>query len=194
MGSASRTLVVAGNIATGKTHLLDTIGRALALRTFPERWEDNPWFSVDQHDELLAQLWFLLASGSDQTQMSIGGGVQERSIHEHAQVFAREQLAGEDLRLLLEVHARLDAALPDPQLLIYLRAPVSELLERVRVRGRAQEQSLTERQLERLQARYDELIAGWTRCPVIEIDTASIDVRSTDGARHVLDRTTEMLR
>jgi deoxyadenosine/deoxycytidine kinase len=187
-------LVIAGNIATGKTHLVSKIGEALELPTFPECWEENPWFNTDQPEIFLAQLWFLLAAGADHAEMSIRGGVQERSIHEHAHVFAREYLAGDDAHLLAEIYSRLDTALPDPDLLIYLKAPVPELLKRAHVRGRAQEKALTEEHLEKLETRYDELVAGWSRSPVIEVDTQAIDVRSPKGARHILDRVTEALQ
>lgn len=187
-------LVVSGNIATGKTQLLETIGRALALQTFPERWESNPWFEADRGHPFLAQMWFLLAAGADQARMPARGGVQERCIHEHALVFGRALLSGEDARLLAECYSRLDAALPDPELLIYLKAPVPELLARIRGRGRAQELALTAGQLERLQSSYEELLAGWSRCPILEVDTTSVDLRSGEGTRHVLELVSEALK
>lgn len=187
-------LVVAGNIATGKTQLLAALGRGLALQTFPERWESNPWFEADRGHQFLAQMWFLLAAGADHAHMPDRGGVQERCIHEHALVFGRALLSGEDARLLGECYSRLDAALPDPDLLIYLEAPVPALLERIRDRGRAQEQALTAEQLESLQSGYEELLAGWSRCPILEVDTTSVDLRSDEGTRHVLELVSEALR
>jgi deoxyadenosine/deoxycytidine kinase len=189
-----KMLVVAGNIATGKTCLLEKIGKTLELPTFPERWQENPWFAPDRRNVFLAQLWFLLEAGADHARMAIRGAVQERCIHEHARVFAPEYLAGAEAHLLAEVYAQLDAALPDPDVLIYLKASVPELLVRVRNRGRAQEQSLTEVQLERLDSRYDDLIGEWSRCPILEIDTEAVDVRSAEGVRHILERVTEVLR
>lgn len=191
MANSAPILVVAGNIATGKTQLVEAIGEALALPRFLERWAENPWFDGDPRNAFAAQMWFLLAAGADHERMADGGGVQERSIHEHAHVFAREQLSGEDERLLAQVYSRLDAQLPDPSLLVYLKASVPELCERVRRRGRAQEQGLTSEQLQRLQSRYDELVGRWTRCPIVEVDTESVDIRSAEGVRHVLDRTAE---
>lgn len=187
MSDAAPTLVVAGNIATGKTSLVEALGRAMGLRTFLERWEDNPWFGAAPPTAFAEQLWFLTAAADDQARMSDGGGgVQERCIHEHALVFARERLAGDAARLLEGSYSLLDASLPDPRLLIHLEASATEILERVRTRGRSQERSLTAERLASLGARYRELIAGWTRCPVIAIDTERVDLCCEDGIRHVL--------
>jgi len=193
MVAGGHVLVVAGNIATGKTHLAEKIGDALALPCFLERWQENPWFGGHPNNAFAAQMWFLLAAGADHARMADGGGVQERSIHEHAHVFAHEQLAGGEARLLDEVYSRLDATLPDPDLLIYLRASAPDLYERVRQRGRPQERYLTVEQLQRLESSYEQLVAGWARSPVVEIDTESVDLRSADGARHVLELLSERL-
>jgi deoxyguanosine kinase len=187
----ARILVVAGNIATGKTHLLDALSGALRLPAYPERWAENPWFDADLRDAFASQLWFLLTAGADHARMSSTGGVQERCIHENAHVFARELLEGEELALLEAVYERLDAQLPDPALLVHLTASPETLLARIRERGRTQERGVTVGYLRELEARYRALIDGWTRCPVIEIDTETIDVRTEDGVRHVLERVTE---
>jgi deoxyadenosine/deoxycytidine kinase len=187
----ARILVVAGNIATGKTHLLDALGGALRLPAYAERWAENPWFDAAPRDAFASQLWFLVAAAADHARMRSGGGVQERCIHENAHVFARELLDGDELALLEAAYARLDAQLPDPALLLHLTASPETLLARVRERGRAQERGVTVDYLRRLGARYRVLIDGWTRCPVIELDTEAIDVRSEDGVRHVLELVTE---
>jgi deoxyadenosine/deoxycytidine kinase len=190
--ASSRIVVVAGNIATGKTHLIGALSSALGLRSFPERWAANPWLD-NRFDPFSSQMWFLLATAADHARMSSGGGVQERCVHDNAQVFARELLAGEDLRLLEDVYKRLDAKLPDPTLLLHLTASAGALHERVRERQRAEERGVTIEYLQHLGSRYRELIDGWIRCPVVEVDTESIDLRTAEGVRHVLDRTTEKL-
>ncbi len=185
--------MVAGNIATGKTRLLDALSTAVGLPAFPERWEKNPWFDADRREPFLSQMWFLLAAGSDHARLSAAGGVQERCIHENACVFARELLVDEDLRRLEDVYQRLDAALPDPTLLIHLTASEDELFRRIHARGRIQERGLTTEYLRGLSSRYRELIDSWTRSPVLEIDTEAIDIRAEAGLCHVLERVTERL-
>jgi len=67
------------------------------------------------------------------------------------------------------------------------------LLRRVRARGRVQEQGLTAKYLGGLSSRYRALIDTWTSCPVLEIDTEAVDLRTEPGLRHVLRRVTEKL-
>jgi deoxyadenosine/deoxycytidine kinase len=184
-------VVIAGSIATGKTALLDALSRGLSLTPYRERWEENPWFEADLRNPLVSQLWFLLAAGSDHARMSGNGGVQERCIHENAQVFARELLEAGDLRTLEDVYEHLDGGLPDPTLLVHLTASPEELLRRVRRRGRAQESTVTVEYLRRLDARYRQFIGDWSRCPVVEIDSEAIDVRSNEGIRHALQQVSE---
>ncbi|HXN39815.1 MAG TPA: deoxynucleoside kinase [Solirubrobacteraceae bacterium] len=193
METSSRILVVAGSIATGKTELVGALSSVLGVPPFRERWEENPWFDAHPRDAFFSQMWFLLAAGADHARMSFAGGVQERCIHEHARVFARELLVGDDLRLLGDVYARLDARLPDPALLVHLTASPGELMRRIRLRERMQERDLTVEYLQSLQWRYSELVDGWTRCPVVEVDTEAIDIRTSGGVRHVVARTTEKL-
>jgi deoxyguanosine kinase len=194
MAYAGQTIVVAGNIATGKTGLLEALAPALDLPTFPERWEENPWFVGEAVDPFAAEMWFLLAAASDQARALVSGGIHERSLHEHALVFARDQLMGIDAEILMRVYGRLDERLPDPQLLIYLDAPAERLLERVRDRRRAPERGLTLARLRKLGASYRALISAWTRSPVLEIDTSRVDLRTHEGVTQVVEQARARLR
>jgi deoxyguanosine kinase len=180
------TVVVAGNIATGKTHLITELAAATGTRAFPERWMDNPWFG-SPNDSYLAQLWFLVASAADQTRASAGeGGIVERSIHEHALVFAAAQLHGREAGALQYQYERFDARLPSPDLVVYLRAHPATLADRVIARGRPQERGTTLDYLELLDAGYARLFDGWDRCPVLEVDTETADLRTPEGSHGVI--------
>jgi deoxyadenosine/deoxycytidine kinase len=192
MASNSPILVVGGNVATGKTGLIVALSKSLALPAFLERWDQNPWFDSDPGHRFGMQLWFLVAAAEDHARMALCGGIQERCIQEHAHVFAREQLHDADATLMESVFARLESILPAPNLLLYLTASVPELYNRVRNRGREQENGLTIAKLQRLQTLYDALISGWERCPVIEIDTEAVDLRSAAGLSHVVSLTSEV--
>jgi deoxyadenosine/deoxycytidine kinase len=171
-------VVVGGNIATGKSTLVDSLGPALGVDTYPERWQDNPWFGGPPQGAFASQLWFLLSAASANARLAAAGGVQERCIHEHVLVFGAELLDGHSQRLLMESYARLEGLLPCPQLLVFLHASPQELERRVRRRARPQESDLTLSRLEHLDRRYGELRDGWTRSPVVEIDTELLDLRN----------------
>ncbi len=177
-------VAVAGSIATGKSSLLDALGDALSVDTFPERWQENPWFGSP--DRLSSQLRFLFSAALDAAEIAHNGGVQERCLQEHALVFAAEVLHGEDARLLEDAYSLLDRLLPSPGLLVYLHAPAAVLARRVRDRGRPQEGGLTVGFLTRLERRYADFLAGWSRCPIVRVDSEQIDLRTRAGVAQVL--------
>ena len=67
------------------------------------------------------------------------------------------------------------AGLPKPDLLLYLRAPVAVLLERIRRRGRNMEASVTSEYLSLLETFYEEWMETFDLCPVLTISTEDLD-------------------
>lgn len=174
-------VAVAGNIATGKSSLVEALGETLRLDAFPERWQDNPWFGAQSNHALASQLWFLLAAGSDNARIAAGsGGIQERCIHEHALVFAPETLNDNEVRLVTDAYTLLDRLLEGPKLLVFLHASPRELERRVHARERPQEVGITRERLQDLDARYRAFVEGWTRCPVLQVDTERKDIRTPE--------------
>jgi deoxyadenosine/deoxycytidine kinase len=65
--------------------------------------------------------------------------------------------------------------LPRPDLLLYLRAPVPVLLDRIHSRGRAMESAITADYLGLLDAFYEEWMQKFDLCPVLTIQTDDLD-------------------
>jgi deoxyadenosine/deoxycytidine kinase len=65
--------------------------------------------------------------------------------------------------------------LPAPDLLIYLKAPVSVLLERISRRGREMEKAITADYLQLLEQFYITWMTGFDLCPVLTIRTDDLD-------------------
>jgi deoxyadenosine/deoxycytidine kinase len=86
------------------------------------------------------------------------GNLSERDFHAYRRVF----------ELVV-------AGLPRPDLLLYLKAPVPALLERIRRRGRAMEQGITADYLSLLDTFYEEWLASFDLCPVLTIPTENLD-------------------
>jgi deoxyadenosine/deoxycytidine kinase len=66
-------------------------------------------------------------------------------------------------------------SLPRPGLLIYLKAPVEVLMERIRARARNMETGITTEYLTLLDAFYDEWLGAFDQCPVLTIRTDNLD-------------------
>jgi deoxyadenosine/deoxycytidine kinase len=75
------------------------------------------------------------------------------------------------------------SSLPPPDLLIYLRAPVSVLIERIQRRARSIEGGITPEYLSLLESFYDEWMQNFDVCPVLTIRTDDLDF--VHKARHL---------
>jgi len=102
------------------------------------------------------------------------------SIYEDAYIFARAlhhmgNLTERDYHAYRRVFDLIVANLPAPDLLIYLRAPVSVLMERIHNRGRAMESGISADYLGLLETFYDEWMAAYDDCPVLTIRSDDLD-------------------
>ncbi len=179
-------ILVAGNIGSGKTSLTERIGARLGWRTAFESVADNPYLAEFYADmrawSFHLQVFFLghrakqhlaLAQSPEST-------IADRSIYEDAFIFARAlhhlgNLNERDYQSYRTVFDLVMAGLPHPDLLLYLRAPVSVLLERIRRRGRGMESGISKEYLSLLDTFYEEWIQTFDLCPVLSIPTDDLD-------------------
>lgn len=182
---AKRLIVVAGNIGAGKTSLTERLGRQLGWETAFESVADNPYLSDFYAD---MQRWsfhlqiFFLGHRADQyldIARSQQSGILDRSIYEDAYIFARAlhhlgNINERDYLAYRKVFDLLVSTLPPPNLLIYLKVPISVLIERIRRRGRDIESGISSDYLNLLDSFYDEWIASFDICPVLAIHTGEI--------------------
>jgi deoxyadenosine/deoxycytidine kinase len=106
--------------------------------------------------------------------------VQDRSIYEDAEIFAenlyRQGLMVErDYRTYRELYEAILPLLPPPDLIVYLRASVPTLQERISLRGREFERVIPKDYLEQLNLLYDEWAKGFTLCPILTVQTDDLD-------------------
>jgi deoxyadenosine/deoxycytidine kinase len=105
--------------------------------------------------------------------------ILDRSIYEDAYIFARAlhhlgNLDERDYLAYRRVFELLVSTLPPPNLLIYLKAPVSVLEDRIRRRGRDIESGITGEYLTLLESFYDDWMAAFDICPVLTIHTGEL--------------------
>jgi len=181
-----RLVLVAGNIGTGKTSLTERFGARLGWRTSFESVADNPYladFYADMRGwSFHLQVFFLGHRAQQHLELAAGphSAIADRSIYEDAHIFARAlhhlgNLNERDYQAYRRVFDLIVAGLPRPDLLLYLKAPVSVLLERIRRRGRAIESGITADYLSLLEAFYQEWMRTFDLCPVLTIPTDDMD-------------------
>jgi deoxyadenosine/deoxycytidine kinase len=179
-------ILVAGNIGSGKTSLTERIGQALGWHTAYESVADNPYLPNFYKDmkswSFHLQVYFLGHRAKQHLQMAIDphSAIIDRSIYEDAYIFCRalnhmHNLSELDYQTYLSVFNALIPTLPVPSMLIYLRCPVSVLLDRIQKRARDIETSISAEYLTLLESYYDEWIETFDTCPVLTIKTDDLD-------------------
>ncbi len=183
---AKRLIVIAGNIGAGKTSLSERLGERLGWKTAFESVADNPYLG-DFYRDMRAwsfhlQVFFLGHRAEQYLEMarSPQSAILDRSIYEDAHIFARAlhhmgNLSERDYRSYRRVFDLVVASLPPPDLLIFLNAPVSVLIERIRRRGRDIEKGITPEYLSLLETFYNDWLQTFDICPVLTIRTDDLD-------------------
>lgn len=179
-------LAIAGNIGSGKSSLTALLSEAFGLKPVYEAVSENPYledFYRDMGAYAFHSQVFFLARRVRQHLLEVNGAravVQDRTVYEDALVFAQNlyregHLKERDWRTYLDLFQSVSPALRKPDLLIYLRASLPTLRERIKKRGRPFEQNLPDRYLLGLNALYEELIASWDLSPVYVVEADRID-------------------
>jgi deoxyadenosine/deoxycytidine kinase len=181
-----RLLIVAGNIGAGKTSLTERIAARLKWQSAFESVADNPYLANFYEDmrawSFHLQVFFLGHRAEQYLEIarSPQSAILDRSIYEDAHIFARAlhhmgNLNERDYLSYRRVFDLVVAGLPAPDLLIYLRAPVPVLMERIRRRGRDIETGISAEYLSLLDSFYDDWLQGFDVCPVLTIRTDDLD-------------------
>jgi deoxyadenosine/deoxycytidine kinase len=179
-------ILLAGNIGVGKTSLTERLGARLKWETAFESVVDNPYlpdFYTDMRSWSFHLQIFFLGHRAQQyldLAQSPQSAILDRSIYEDAYIFSRalHHLGHLDERDYLAYRRVFDLVvgkLPPPDLLIYLRAPVPVLVERIRRRARSIETGITTDYLQLLDSFYEDWLRSFDVCPVLTISSDDLD-------------------
>jgi deoxyadenosine/deoxycytidine kinase len=186
MDMSKRFVAIAGNIGVGKSTLTGLLGQRLGWEPFYEAVADNPYL-VDFYADMTryafhSQMFFLSRRLRHHRRLLDfpGSVVQDRSVYEDAEIFARllhEQghIEERDYRTYRELYEVLVLFLPPPDLVVYLRASVPTLLKRISSRGREFERGITSEYLEQLNAFYASWMEAFNLCPVLTVPADDLD-------------------
>lgn len=178
-----RFVVVEGPIGVGKTSLAKRLSQSFASELILEGAVDNPFlerfYRHKRQAALPTQLYFLLQRAQQierLRQRDLFAPVRVADfLIEKDRLFAELNLDPMELGLYNEVAAKLDLDPPKPDLVIYLQAPASVLLQRVARRGIDYEQYIDVRYLERLGDAYANFFHHYNDAPLLIVNAASID-------------------
>jgi deoxyadenosine/deoxycytidine kinase len=179
-------VVVAGNIGAGKTSLTERIGGRLGWHTAYESVIDNPYLS-DFYANMKKwafhlQIFYIGHRAEQYLQLanSPESAIADRSIYEDATIFARAlhhmgNLSERDYAAYRRAFGLVINSLPKPDLLLYLKAPVPLLMERIQQRGRQMESGITADYLNLLDSYYEEWLRSYDISPVLVIPSQDLD-------------------
>ena len=181
-----RLILVAGNIGAGKTSITQRLGERLGWQTGYESVADNPYLP-DFYADMRAwsfhlQIFFLGHRAEQHLEMAASpqSAIIDRSIYEDYHIFTRAlhhlgNVNERDYFSYRRLYELVVNSLPRPDLLIYLKAPVSVLMERIHRRARAIEAGITAEYLSLLDNFYDDWLASFDLCPVLTIRSDDLD-------------------
>lgn len=186
-------IAIAGNIGAGKTTLSEKLGKHYGWEVNYETADDNPYLSDFYND---MQRWafnlqiFFLNSRYQQILHILNGQktvVQDRTIYEDAYIFAPNLhdmglMTSRDFNNYASLFQTMNSQIRPPDLLIYLRANISTLVDHIHRRGRDYEGNMSLDYLKRLNQRYEDWIGSYEkgRLLIIESDDLNFADRPED--------------
>lgn len=191
MDQTKHFVAVAGNIGVGKSTLVERLSKALGWEPFFEPVGENPYLADFYQDmrtwAFQSQVFFLTRRLHAHRRLidHPTSALQDRTVYEDAEVFAynlhrQGMMSQRDHDTYRELYEVLTAFLPAPDLVVYLRASVDTLQNRIDRRGRDYERSIEPAYLERLNELYEAWIDRFSLCPILTVPADDLDYATND--------------
>ncbi len=182
-------VVVEGPIGVGKSTLALRLSRKLGYRFLADTDAANPYlekfYRNPRQYALHTQLHFMLSRidaltsgvGADERHLSLADdGLVSDFFLDKDGLFAAETLDEQEFALYQRLLQRMGGALPYPDLVIYLQAPVEILIERIEKRGHKFEQRMDSSYLRRIVDRYESYFHQYDQSPLLVVNASEINL------------------
>jgi len=178
-----RHIAIEGPVGVGKTTLARLLGVRLGAELLLEQPDDNPFlakfYAEGRGYAFQTQLFFLFQRIEQYRALAEPGMFSPRIVSDFMfakdALFARLTLSDAEFALYQTIEAQAAPPVPQPDLVIWLRAGTPTLQERIARRGRLMEREIASDYLERLAGAYADYFSRSPQIPLLAVDTERFD-------------------
>ena len=199
-------IAIAGNIGAGKTSLTKLLSKHYKYEGHYEDVLKNPYLD-DFYDQMERwsfnlQIYFLNSRFRQIKDFEENGKniIQDRTIYEDANIFAPNLLAmglmtNRDFDNYKSIFNLMESFVKAPDLLVYLRSGIPNLVDQIHKRGRDYENSISIDYLSRLNERYEAWIETYNKGKLLIIDVDDLDfVKNKKDLQKITDKIDNVLK
>lgn len=179
-------VAIAGNIGAGKTTLTKLLAKHYKWEPHYEDVVENPYledfYNKMERWSFNLQIYFLNSRFRQILQIRESGKkiIQDRTIYEDAYIFAPNLhamglMANRDFENYRSLFDLMESVVKGPDLLIYLRSSIPNLVSQIHKRGREYENTISIDYLSRLNERYEAWIHDYDKSNLLIIDVDVIN-------------------
>jgi deoxyguanosine kinase len=190
-------ITIEGNIGAGKTTLAQMLQKEFGAKLILEQFADNPFlpkFYLDKDKYSFPLELSFLAERFKQlkemlnTRDLFNQYVVSDYLFIKSKLFAKVNLQDDEYKLYETIFDIIYLNLPQPDLIIYLHAPLSKIKSNIKLRGREYEQNIADEYLEDLQNAYLQLLKS-EQFKTLIIDTTQVDfVKNPEQFQKILNQ------
>ncbi len=195
-------IAVAGNIGAGKSSIVEFLCDRYDIEPFFEPNETNPYledfYESMERWSFHSQVYFLSAKFKLHQELDAldHSVVQDRTIWEDAEIFAenlfrQKTMSERDYDTYRLLYESIRDKIRPPDLMLYMRCPVSTVRKRIAQRGRAMEADIPVKYLRRLHRLYEKWIDNYQLSPLVIIPTNKLDYLTDLVDQHDVLKTIE---
>mgnify|MGYP006329565089 FL=1 len=193
-------IAIAGNIGSGKTTLTNLLAKHYGWEPKFEDVDFNPYLSDFYNDmrrwSFNVQVYFLNRRFEDVVAIrnSEKNVIQDRTIYEDARIFAPNLhsmglMDSRDFENYSSLFNLMTSLVKAPDLIIYLKSSIPNLVAQIQKRGREYESSIRIDYLKGLNDRYEEWIENYKDGPLMIVNEEELKIEENpDQLNQTLDR------
>lgn len=190
-------IVVEGPIGVGKTSLARRLARSFGSELLLEGADENPFlerfYKKPKEAALPTQLFFLFQRARQMQELRQADMFRPVRVSdfliEKDRLFAELTLEDDEFDLYEQVYENMTMDAPQPDLVIYLQAPVEVLLNRISKRGHDFERNISAAYLQRLNDSYTRFFHQYSDAPLLIVNASELDfVNNAQDYETLLER------